>query len=243
MRIHAAGLSNAGHRREKNDDFYCIGPFVEQETLTALSLDSASGVFQQYGFLAAVADGMGAYAGGAVASRVVLETLSALFYGERHAGMTEHAFLACLEGYLAKTKDVLTGVLQRSPELREAGTTLAGIALLAPDILAVFHIGDSRVLRASAGYVRPLTVDHTPIGQDIASGRLTEVEAARIPGASSLTRSLGLQGNTTIECVVAHTAVPGNQFFIGTDAWHGVGRGLSRQTIQDIARQGDRRTR
>ena len=67
-------------------------------------------------------------------------------------------------------------VLQRA-NLKEAGTTLAGLALFEPNDLIVFHVGDSRVLRISGGYARALTVDHTPVGNDVASGRMTEGQA------------------------------------------------------------------
>jgi serine/threonine protein phosphatase PrpC len=159
MRITAAGLSHRGTVRPSNEDHYCLGAFVEQEAFTSLTLDTSSTTFAQYGLLAAVADGMGGYAGGSLASRVALETLSAGFYGERRSGCTAEQLAASLQRYLEQTRQVLAHVLQRSPEYAQAGTTLAGIALMPPDIMAVFHAGDSRVLRAAAGYLRPLTVD------------------------------------------------------------------------------------
>lgn len=238
MRIHVAGASDIGQVRATNDDHYCIGPFVEQSPLTSLSFDADSALYRQYGLLAAVADGMGGYTGGGFASRVTLETLSALFYSERHDGASPEEFCACLQRYLEQTQHAVSGALQRTSEYREAGTTLAGIALLPPDISIVFHVGDSRVLRAAAGYVQPLTVDHTPVGEDVASGRLTEDEAAAIPTAQQLTRSLGIQGDAEIAWKVIHSATAGHHFLLGTDGWHGLGRGLSRQEIQTLVRHG-----
>ncbi|HEY3377690.1 MAG TPA: PP2C family serine/threonine-protein phosphatase [Armatimonadota bacterium] len=238
MRIRLAGISHPGHVRQRNDDHYCVGPFIEQEACTTLTLDTSSTLFRHYGVLAAVADGMGHYTGSDVASRVVLETLSAQFYGERHDGCTPTELHACLSRYLEQCRHVLRGVLERTPAYHDAGTTLAGIALLAPELAAVFHIGDSRVLGVSAGYVRPLTIDHTPVGPDVAAGRLSEAEALTVPAANQLARSLGRLDAGEVEWNDVPTLHAGEQFLLGTDGWHGLGRGLSRKAIQEIARQG-----
>jgi len=239
MRITAAGLSERGTVRPANEDHYCLGAFVEQEAFTALTIETSSTFFQHYGLLAAVADGMGGYAGGALASRLALETLSASYYGEKRAGCTAEELAGCLERYLGQAQQVLAHVLAHSPEHAQAGTTVAGVALMPPDLLAVFHIGDSRVLRAAAGYVRPLTVDHTPIGADVASGRLTEDDVRGLPEASQLTRSLGAVGDTRAEITTEHTWAPETILLIGTDGWHGVAGGLTRQAVQEIVRRGN----
>jgi protein phosphatase len=238
MRIHAAGFSDIGNSRAKNDDYYCLGSFVEQGNLTTLAFSDTSSAYRDYGLLAAVADGMGGYPGGDVASRVVLETLSAVFHGERRTGCSLEELQACMARYLEQTQRALLGILDRTADLRDAGTTLAGVACMPPDAAVIFHCGDSRVLRASAGYVRPLTVDHSVVGADVASGRMTEDEAAGEPSGLYLTRSLSRQGNAQCEVQGETTAVTGNQFFIGTDGWHGLGRGLTRSAIQQIAREG-----
>lgn len=235
MRIFAAGLSDAGVTRATNDDHYCIGPFVEQGSLTSLSLDTASVSFQRHGLLAAVADGMGSYAGGAIASRILLETLSALFYGQQLQGNTPDELREQLAGCLQQAQEVLRAYLLRDEKLHEAGTTLAGLVLLPPDICLVFHLGDSRVLREAAGYVRQLTVDHTLFGQDIADGRLTEAEVQDDPARHQLTHSCGMAIYDPIALAPNDTFQSGCQYFIGTDGWHGLGQGLTRQNLQQLS--------
>jgi len=239
MRITAAGLSARGPVRPANDDHYCLGDIVEQEKFTTLALDTDSTDFRQFGLLAAVADGMGGYSGGALASRVALETLSASFYGEKRTGCGAEELAGCLERYLAQAQQVLAHVLEQTPEHAQAGTTIAGVALMPPDVMAVFHAGDSRVLRAAAGYVRPLTVDHTPFGADLASGRMSEDDVRGLPEVSRLTRSLGAGGDPGAEITVEHAWMPGMSLLIGTDGWHGVGGGLTRQAVQEIIRRDD----
>jgi len=231
MLFHAAGLSHTGRARDRNDDHYCLGAFVEQEVLTAITIDAGSAFFRQYGLLAAVADGMGGYAGGGLVSRLVLETLSAQYYSERREGCGAPELAACLAGYLEQTTRTVEAVLRRSPELADAGTTVAGVALMPPDLLVVFHAGDSRVLRGSAGFVRALTVDHTPVGADVASGRLSEEHASGMAAASQLTRSLGLRGDVKVDIDGGLRWEAGDQFIVGTDGFHGLGRGLSGQAV------------
>jgi serine/threonine protein phosphatase PrpC len=123
MQIHVAGLSDRGRVRAQNDDHYCLGPFVEQDTLTALSFDMASCQMRTYGLLTAVADGMGGYAGGGIASRLTLEILSAFYYGEARTGASAADLQAQLARYLAQTAQMLSAHLTRTPEIADAGTT------------------------------------------------------------------------------------------------------------------------
>ena len=229
--ISAAGWSATGPVRVSNDDHYCVGPIVEQPGRTTLAIESDSMHFQSYGFLAAVADGMGGYAGGAAASRLVLDVLAAQFYGERRHP-TGDATAEQIARYVEQARQTLSEALRRRPELGDAGTTLAGIVLARPDILVVFHVGDSRVLRASGGFVRGLTVDHSVVAADVACGRLSEDDAVSVPGGDALTRSLGLRGNGAPEIQVFSAWEPGDCFLIGTDGWHGLGRGLSRLALR-----------
>ncbi|MDQ7793704.1 MAG: serine/threonine-protein phosphatase [bacterium] len=231
-RIHVAGLGHRGTVKPGNDDHYCIGQWVEQSALVAVSFDTGAAFFRDYGLLAAVADGMGGYAGGAFASRVALEILQAQFYAERRGGCNREEFTGHIRHCLVQTQGLLAGALRRQQGLEDAGTTIAGVAMMPPDLLVVFHAGDSRVLLGCGGFVRALTVDHTPLGADLAAGRITEQEAAAIPGASRLTRSLGATVDCEVELGSEQSWAAGDWLLAGTDGWHGPGRGLGRASIR-----------
>lgn len=234
MHIQVAGLSDQGLSRQHNDDHYCIGHWVEQNAFVSCTFDCQTAFFQQYGLLTAVADGMGGYSGGSYASQKALEILMAQFYGESRAGCSKDEFNECLRRYLLQTQKLLSGALKRKEGFEDAGTTIAGLAMLSPDYLLLFHAGDSRIVRASGGFIRTLTIDHTPIGPDIASGRIAEEDAATFPEATQLTRSLGVRVDSEVELSADYTWVAGDVFLIGTDGWYGVGRGLSRDTIRRL---------
>lgn len=226
LRFEVAGFSHPGLVRSRNDDYFCLGPLVEQNGGAALSFGCGSRFFSEFGLLCAVADGMGGYEGGALASKTVLETLSALFYARKHGGMSAAQLAAQLEDDMASVGRVLEAALHRE-NLPSAGTTLAGVALLPPDVALVFHCGDSRVLRCSGGYVRALTLDHTPLASEIAAGHLDPRGAANSPLASKLSRALGLEGDTRTEINADLRWECGDSFLLCSDGFHGLGRGLS----------------
>jgi serine/threonine protein phosphatase PrpC len=238
MLIRAAGHSATGRMRESNQDHFSLGTQVAQGAL-ALELDPAAEEFAQHGLLLAVADGMGGYAGGEIASHTALAALTQAYYATPlpadAAGLAEY-----LQQCFAYTLAELTSQLRGDPALAQAGTTLAGIALAAPDLVCVFHVGDSRVLRfagGASGFLRQLTADHTPIGQAVFAGELSEADAAAHPLNGQLTRSLGLVGNTELQLDCSHTWAMGDVFVLCTDGFHGTGRGLARAVLQDALRQ------
>jgi protein phosphatase len=226
MIFQVAAYSHIGKVRSKNDDFWGIGSWVEQNGAFSLEFETSSRFFSDFGLLCAVADGMGGYEGGALAAKTVLDTLSALFYARKHNEMNIAEFASQLESDLSQTQRVLQATLTREG-LTEAGTTLAGVAFLAPDIALVFHCGDSRVLRAGGGYVRALTLDHTPLSAQIAAGDLDEESAARSPLASKISRSLGLAGDSRVEIGAPLGFASGDTFLLCSDGFHGLGRGLT----------------
>ena len=226
--------SERGPVRTKNDDHYLCGPFVEQDSLFHLAFPLSSALVNQYGFVCAVADGMGGYAGGALASVTVLETLSGFFYAQKRTEFGVEQVQAAIEEGLDHARTALNGRLRREPQFSEAGTTLAGLAVLADGYAIPFHAGDSRILRWSAGFVRALTTDHTPLASEIALGRLSERDAANSPLASQLTRSFGLDETSPVEWGEAVQLAAGDLFLIGTDGWHGLGHGITKSELSQI---------
>ena len=233
MIIKIAGMSDSGKSREDNQDHYSIGPFVEQNTLISMSIDTDSRSFKQHGFIAAVADGLGGYQGGKFASRNFLDGLIKSFYEDEISDFTSREFTQLVGKVLEESRQKLNGDLSRNPGLAEAGTTVAGIALSQHNDLVVFHCGDSRVMRVNAGYILPLTVDHTFCGATVASGRVTGTKSHKIRGGGDLTRSIGLVGDSNFEIKTGLEYDTGDIFLIGTDGWHGMGKGLTVMALQD----------
>lgn len=196
-----------------------------------MGLDLGSATFEKYGFLAAVADGMGGYQGGGFASRLVLETLAARFYDERREGITASALREQVAEYIKAANDVLAKSAFRSPELSEAGTTLAGLAFAVPNIVVVFHAGDSRILRVRAGYVLRLTQDHSVVGTALDAGRLSEEQALNVKGGRGLTKVISSSDAAEPDYEIDKSFSVGDSYLICSDGLHGLGSGIDEGAI------------
>jgi PPM family protein phosphatase len=144
--------------------------------------------------LFAVADGMGGHAGGEVASRMAVDTLSVAF--GRHptgAGLSE----AVTEANAAVWQHSLD-----NPEMRGMGTTLTALSLVneeGHDVLALVNVGDSRAYRFHEGALTQITTDHSLAEEMVHSGDLTAAEAAVHPHRHILTRALGAREDVTVD--------------------------------------------
>ena len=107
-----AGASHPGRKRARNDDWFCLGHFVEQRDALALEFDEASRFLGDYGLLCAVADGIGGYAGGSRAAQVILETLSAQFYARKHGDLGATGLIQQLQSNFANVSRVLEATLR-----------------------------------------------------------------------------------------------------------------------------------
>ena len=160
--VRAAGLTDTGRRRQKNDDSVLVDDRIF-----------------------AVADGMGGYTGGEVASRTAVEALQGEFRRAPDAAGLESAVLAAGDAVNAKS---LT-----DPDLRQMGTTLSVAALVdSPDgeVFAIAHVGDSRIYLLRDGELSQLTDDHTVSEEMKRAGQLSEAEAANDRRRHMLTRVL-----------------------------------------------------
>ncbi len=237
MLLRIVGQSHPGRVREHNEDHFSIAAQVSQSAVE-LELDTDAPEFARQGLLLCVADGMGGYSGGALASRSALEALTQLYYASPLPagpdGLARH-----IAQCLARMHELLLAKLSGDPALSQAGTTLAGIALAAPDALCVFHAGDSRVLRfagGSHGFLRQLTVDHTPLGYALFHGELSDEAAARDLQCGQLTRALGLTGNREVQVESGQSWAAGDGFVLCSDGLHSPGRGLPKAELQAALR-------
>ncbi len=228
------GACGAVGARTRNDDHYLVGPFVDQEAPLQLQLSLGSRHAVQGGFLCAVADGMGGYEGGAFASRVLLETLAAFSSFSPDGEGSPAAIRERVEKGIEMARSALAAQIRRDPNLAQAGSTLAGLIITPGGLALPFHLGDSRILRAGAGFLRALTIDHAPLAAEVAAGRLDEAQAAASPHSSQVSRSFGAQVSGELEWGEPLQIAPGDTFLLLTDGCHGLGRGLSQAELREL---------
>ena len=158
MKLDASALTVTG-RRPSNEDAICSRPEL--------------GLF-------VVADGMGGYEGGEVASKLAVETIEELvrrtasgcdvFWppGSVDLAIGPIEYEVAIATRLANERIVA----RRRGVLAQMGSTVAVLRLHASTGAVLGHVGDSRIyrLRAGGGGVEQLTVDHSLYAQMVAEG-------------------------------------------------------------------------
>ncbi len=162
--------SDVGTGRAGNED--SCGQLVENER-TALFV---------------VADGVGGYEGGEIASAIAVEaTLNAFRDSPAAWGPAKRLYRAVQNANIAIHNKALV-----VPELRRMATTCTAVAIAADDgMLHAAHVGDCRLYLIRERQVEQLSRDHTVIGERVRMGLLSAERARNHPDRSALSRCLG----------------------------------------------------
>ncbi len=143
-------VSDIGCVRANNEDMaYVAGRLLRDAEATG-SVTPGDGAVAF-----AVADGMGGYEGGEVASEIVCRAFAA-FVRERAGAITE----AELKAWAVTTNALVLDTAALRPTLTEMGTTFVALVLAAGRLWMV-NIGDSRCYRLRAGTLEQLSTDHS----------------------------------------------------------------------------------
>jgi serine/threonine protein phosphatase PrpC len=174
--VSAYGDSDQGRRRKQNEDNLLIS---EAHSLYV------------------VADGMGGYAGGEVASALAIDAIQQAFdQDEFHAQLTSDKRLPRRAHELAcamqMANDVVVERARAEPKLADMGTTTVAARFSArKERVYIGHLGDSRCYRLRGEQLRQLTSDHT-----LAS------LGAKGAKANELVRALGIGTQLEIDLIV-----------------------------------------
>ncbi|HEX4226474.1 MAG TPA: PP2C family serine/threonine-protein phosphatase [Pseudonocardiaceae bacterium] len=175
--------------------------------------------------LLAVADGMGGYAGGEVASKIVIAALAPLDDDEPGEDLLNPLREAVLAGNAA-----ISELVANDPELDGMGTTLTAI-LFAGSRLGVVNIGDSRTYLMRGGQVSQITHDDSFVQSLIDEGRITPEEANSHPQRSLLLRAL--TGHDIEPSLTVREARPGDRYLLCSD---GLSSYISHETLTEAIR-------
>lgn len=138
-----------------------------------------------------LADGMGGYNGGEVASKMAVEA-SKDYIQKNFAKNKEskEAIEKLINDAMIYANDVVYKKAQSKEDLSGMGTTL-DICLIYNSRLYIGHIGDSRVYRIRKEFMRKITRDDSYVQTLIEDGTITKEEAFRHPKKNMLTKALG----------------------------------------------------
>jgi serine/threonine protein phosphatase PrpC len=160
-----------------------IGP-VREDNQDAVRLPDGAWLPEK-GLLYAVADGMGGYANGALASRLALDAFFETVY-ENHTATTQTALRRGIESANLR---IFKTSQQFGPG--KMGTTLTA-ALIRGDLLQVAHVGDSRLYLIRNHVTTCLTNDHTTVGDLVRMRVLSPDKVRGHAQRSILTKGIGL---------------------------------------------------
>lgn len=197
MNYKFCALTDPGLARENNED--------------SVAFDEATHV-------GVLADGMGGYNAGEVASGMA----TAFIKTELARWLTQAGDLAppdqirrALEICVANANRAVFNASHSNPQYFGMGTTLV-VALFRGETLILGHIGDSRCYRLRDGFLLQITKDHSLLQEQIDAGLLTPEQAALSPNKNLVTRALGVEDDAKLE-LNEHQVLPGDLYLMCSD--------------------------
>ncbi|TJZ71741.1 Stp1/IreP family PP2C-type Ser/Thr phosphatase [Chitiniphilus eburneus] len=195
------GVSDPGLIRDHNED--------------ALGYDPALGY-------AVLADGMGGYNAGEVASGIAIEMMAHTV----REGLATRAAAALdrrgvphartvLEEAVFQANSAIHGTAQAQPQCAGMGTTLVA-TLFFDNRVMVAHVGDSRCYRLRDDVLVQLTRDHSFLQEQIDSGLITPQEARLSHHKNLVTRAVGIDLSVEAE-LHGYAVQPGDLYLLCSD--------------------------
>ena len=171
--IKAYAKSDVGKVREINEDSFYISDSLDEIQLYIL------------------ADGMGGYKGGEVASKLAIQ--SAKNYIESNFKEIEKdkdSIIQLVGSSVEYANMIVYEKSKENDELNGMGTTL-DVCLIYNNRVFIGHVGDSRVYRIRKEFMRKLTQDHSYVQKLVKDGTITKEEAVHHPQKNMLMKALG----------------------------------------------------
>ena len=169
----AFATSDIGKARQINEDYY----YISQP-------DSTIKIF-------IVADGMGGYNGGEIASKLAVDAARNYILSNFEKSKEDRETLLSLVKSSAQYANmVVYEKAKKNEELKNMGTTLE-VCLIYENKAFISHIGDSRIYRIRKEFMRKLTKDHSYVQQLVDEGKITKEESINHPKKNMLIKALG----------------------------------------------------
>ncbi len=156
--------------------------------------------------LAVLADGMGGYRAGEVASAIATTTifretrsaLETLVRGQTDQATGYRYESLVMRDAIAMGNDIIFEAAREDPEFEGMGTT-AVATLFYDNRVTIAHVGDSRGYRWRGGKLEQLTLDHTVVQEYVDSGLYTPEQARVSTDKNLVTRALGIAADVEVD--------------------------------------------
>jgi protein phosphatase len=201
-KINIAERTDTGQVRDHNED--CIG---SNEDLGLLIL----------------ADGMGGYNAGEVASGLAIQTIAELTSDganreERHVVDPVTGFMRqtiVLRDAIFRANKIIYQTAQSQKQCEGMGTTLVS-CMFFDNKISIAHVGDSRAYRLRDDKLEQLTMDHSLLQELVDRGFYSQEEAQRSSNRNYVTRALGVEPRVDIE-LQEYECKPGDIYLLCSD--------------------------
>jgi len=201
-KLQCVGLTDTGRVREHNED--------------TIAWDATLG-------LLVLADGMGGYNAGEVASGIAVKTIVNLvreaLEREDLSGSDPDTNLSrpgiILRDAITRANKIIFQTARTQPNCEGMGTTVVG-ALFHDNRITIAHVGDSRLYRLRGQGFEQVTLDHSLLQELVDRGFYSPEEAQRAANKNYVTRALGVENTVDVE-IQEHPAQRGDVYMLCSD--------------------------
>jgi serine/threonine protein phosphatase PrpC len=201
-KIGFAEITDTGRVREHNED--------------------AIGSIGEIGLMV-LADGMGGYNAGEVASGIAVQIVTELAAEgatreerddiDPHSGLMRQSIV--LRDAIYRSNKIIYQTAQSQTHCEGMGTTIVA-CMFYDNKISVAHVGDSRAYRLRGGQLDQVTLDHSLLQELVDRGFYSAEEAQRSTNRNYVTRALGVEPTVEVE-IHEYEVLPDDIFLLCSD--------------------------
>ena len=201
-KLRSVALTDTGKIREHNEDTIGAEPDL--------------GLF-------VLADGMGGYNAGEVASGIAVKTIMNLVREayqvqqldgtDRATGLMRPSII--LRDAILRANKIIHQTSKTQPQCEGMGTTVVAVLFYNNRVITA-HVGDSRIYRLRSDRFEQLTLDHSLLQELVDRGFYSQEEAARSTNKNYVTRALGVEPAVEVE-IREHPVQRGDHYVLCSD--------------------------
>jgi protein phosphatase len=168
--------------------------------------------------LAVLADGMGGYNAGEVASNMAtsfIRTELGRWLREASGQASDAEVRRAMDICVDNANRAIFNSANANPQYAGMGTTLV-VAVFREDRVLLGHVGDSRCYRLRGGRLQQITRDHSLLQEQIDAGLITPEQAAFSANKNLVTRAVGVEDSVQLE-THQHDIQPGDLYMMCSD--------------------------
>jgi PPM family protein phosphatase len=168
--------------------------------------------------LAVLADGMGGYNAGEVASNMAttfIRTELGRWMREASGQASQAEVQRAMDICVDNANRAIFNAANANPQYAGMGTTLI-VAVFRDTHILLGHVGDSRCYRLRGGHLQQITRDHSLLQEQIDAGLITPEQAAFSANKNLVTRAVGVEDTVLLE-THQHDVMPGDLYLLCSD--------------------------